>query len=974
MVLLIPPSSIFLKTLANYFLSIYSLNDENILKVWCIFPTKRAGLYFKHYLKEKIDSKKLNFGFLPKVFSFEEFINYLYSLLIEDPFPQVPEILRVFVFLEVLEEVLGKKENLERHFHWGLKFLEVFEEFEKEGKIPENLLYPPEGLPEIAQKFFEELRTTYLNFSSLIEKKKFSYYTLRLKKVAESLREKIPVKILSQEIKEIWFIGFAGLRRVEVEIFRFFKEYFNSYFVFETGFDIPSFIKEILKNLNLEPKWIEEKYYERKYFKEPGIYFYETSDLHLQVKSAVEILPEKVENPDEVVIVVPNPLNLLPLIYALEDKENSFEINITLQYPINKIPLNQLLRNIIRAQKEREGEYYPTQVYLKILKNPYLSNIELDGWISFSKISMEIEKELRKKGYLKVSLSEVENLFPEKKQFLSHLHQVFFKNWVNVNTSYEMSLNIQRILEFFEPFFEKFKEEDSWHSILLKNYLSILEKRVFPVLEESFLKDKKFSQTFLLELLEQLLKEENIYFIGDPLKGLQIMGFLETRLLSFKKVIILDVNEGYLPPSPSFNPLLTDEIKNYLGIPVFKNELWIYYFDRLIKSAEEVHLFYFFVEKGKTQEFREPSRFIQKLKWDIEKKGKEPKEKLLTLKLEIFSEKEGIPKSEKDKERIFNLIKTSEISRYFLETYLRCGVQFYFKYLLKLKEVDKFGLKPVEVGNFIHEFFERIFKEFEGKEVLISEIYDEKRMLKRLDFLWEEYQFERKMDALSHFLSKKLAVESIRRYFNYLIEKEKNGKIKLNKILGVERELTYFANWNGLEILLKGRTDFLIKRIGNFPQYFILDYKSNPDSSPHPNKVKALLNFNLPETYDRRSIYEIAKMFGGDLYSFQPLFYYYLFYQQKEKFITEQNEFFIINAGFITPSDFKTPEKFIFNISKMGEWSLIYKFFKTDFFKLIEWILNHIIISDKFYFPLDEGVCKYCAYKAPCKNYKYLID
>ncbi len=975
MILLIPPSSIFLKTLANYFLSIYSLNNENILKVWCIFPTKRAGLYFKYYLKKKASSKKFNFGFLPKILSFEEFVDYLYLLLTENPFSQVSEVLRVFIFLEILEKVLEEKEDLERHFHWGLKFLEVFEEFEKEGKIPENLLYPPEGLPEIAQKFFETLKTTYLNFSSLIEKKNFSYYTLRLKKIAEILKEKVPINTLSQEIKEIWFIGFAGLRKTETEIFKFFKKYFTSYFIFEADLDIPSVIKETLKSLNLEYRWIEEKYYEKRHFKEPEIYFYETSDPHLQVKSAVELLEKKIENPDEIVIVVPNSLNLLPLLYALEDKENSFEINITLQYPINKIPLNQLLRNVIRAQKEREGEYYPIQSYLKILKHPYLSNIKLDEWVSFSKTITEIEKELRKKGYVKILLSEVEELFPDKKEFLSKVHHVFFKNWENINNSYKMCLNLKKILEFFEPFFEKSKDEDSWHSILLRNYLHILEKKVFPVLEDDFLKDKKFSQTFLLELLEQILREENIHFIGDPLKGLQIMGFLETRLLSFKKVIILDVNEGYLPASPSFNPLLTEEIKNYLGIPIFKNELWFYYFDRLIKSAEEVHLFYLFVEKGKTQEFREPSRFIQKLKWDIEKKDQKPKEKLLHLKLEIFSEKEGIPKSEKDRERILNLIKTSEISRYFLETYLRCGVQFYFKYLLKLKEVDKFGLKPVEVGNFIHEFFERIFKEFEGKEILINEIYDEKRILKRLDLLWESYQFERKMDALSHFLSKKLAIESIRRYFNYLIEKEKRGEIKSNKILGVERELIYFTNWNGLKILLKGRADFLIKRVGNFTQYFILDYKSNPDSSPHPNKAKALLNLNLPKSYDQNSIYEVTKMLGNDLYSFQPLFYYYLFYQQKEKFITEQNgEFFIINAGFITPSDFKKPEKFLFNVSKIGEWNLIYKFFKTDFFKLIEWILNHIIISDKFYFSSNDEVCKYCVYKDLCKNYKYLID
>ncbi len=987
--LIIPPNSHFLKTLTNFFLDNYSLETSKVLKIWCIFPTKRAGLYFKHYLKEKNKSKrKTKTGFLPKVYSLEEFVEILYTLLIDFPFPQISDILRVFIFLEVLEKNLNQSfrerrdESLEKYFNWGLRFLEVFEEFEKEGRIPENLLYPPEGLPELAKKLFEELKTAYLEFSSLIEKKGFSYYSYRLKKVAEILKKKKSFDFLFEEINEIWFIGFVALRKVEAEILKFFKERFKSYFIFEAYEPIPPIIKNTLKTLRLDYKWIETEYYERKAIKDPQIYFYETSDPHLEVKSAIELIPESIEKPDEIAIVVPNSLNLLPLIYALEERENSLEVNITLQYPVTKIPLNQLLRNLIKAQREKEGDFYPTQVYLKILKHSYLAGLEFKNIISFSKIVKEIEKILRKKGYLKITLSEIEDLVPEYRDILERVHKIFFKNWENVKTPYELSENLKNILHFFDPLFEKLKEETDWHSILLRNYIYILETKVFPIFEEeNYFKNRNFSGNFLLEILEHLLKEETIPFIGDPLKGLQIMGFLETRLLSFKKLIILDVNEGFLPPTPSFNPLLTDEIKNYLGIPIFRNELWVYYFDRLIKSAEEVHLFYLFVEKGKTQEFREPSRFIQKLKWELEKDGREPLEKILPLNFEILSKKEGIPKTERDKERLLNLIKTSEISRYFLETYLRCGVQFYFKYLLKLRETEKIGLRPVDIGNFIHEFFERIFKELEDKEVLIGNVYKEEEILRKLEFLWSAYKFERKMDALSHFFSKKIAIETIKKYFNYLINLERNGKVKGNKILGVEKDLQLFTEWSLLfnsqkkyRVLLNGRSDFLIKRKESISKYLILDFKSRPEMSPSPNKAKELLSYSLPEKFDQTSIYEVANIFGSNLYNFQLLFYYYLFYQQKEKFITEdKGEFVIINAGFITPSDFKKPEKFVFNISSRGEWARVYKYFESGFKDLIEWILNHIIISDKFYFPIDEKVCKYCEYKAPCKNYRYLL-
>lgn len=986
--LLIPPSSHFLKTLTNFFLEKHTVDTPETLKVWLIFPTKRSGIFFKNYLKEKAKSKGFQAGFLPKIFSLEDFIETLYTELVDFPFPQVPDILKVLVFLEVMEKRLklfSEKENFEKYFSWGLKFLEVFEEFEKEGKLPENLLYPPEGLPDLAKKLFEELRNTYLEFSDLIEKRGYSYYSYRLKKVADVLKNGEVFDFLLKEIYEIWFIGFAALRKVEIEIFKYFKERFKSYFIFEAYEPLPSVIKDTLRALELEPQWLSPNYYERKTFEISRIHFYETTDPHLEIKEALKLISEKVEKPDEVAIVLPNSLNLLPLIYALEGKENVIDVNITLQYPITKIPLNQLLRNLIKAQKEKDGAFYPTQIYLKILKHPYFSALEFEGGVSFQKVVKTVEIELRKSGYLKITLEEVEELVIEYKDILEKIHKIFFKNWENIKTPFELSEALKNILLFFEPLFEKLKEEEDWHSILLRNYIYILETRVFPIFEEeTYFKDKSFPRSFLLEILEHLLKEETIPFIGDPLKGLQVMGFLETRLLSFKKLIVLDVNEGFLPPIPPFNPLLTDEIKIYLGIPIYRNELLSYYFERLIKSAEEVHLFYIFVEKSKTQDFKEPSRFIQKLKWELEKEEKEVFEKLISLKFEVLSEKEGIPKTDKDKERLLNLIKSSEISRYILETYLRCGVKFYFKYLLKLRETEKIGLKPVDIGNFLHDFFEKTFKELEGKEVLIGNIYSEENFLNRLENLWLSYKFERKMDALSHYFSKKIARETIKKYFNYLIELEKKGNIKGTQILGVERDLKLLIPWklaksfegvkNNIQVLLSGRTDFIIKRREGITKYLILDFKSNPDIIPHSRKVNEMFSFVLPEKFDQTAIYEVANLFGSTLSNFQLLFYYFLFYQQREKFVSEKEDFVIINAGFITPSDFKRPEKFIFNISKKGEWAKIYNYFESGFKELIEWILNHIIISYKFYFPEDDKVCKFCEYRAPCKNYRYLME
>jgi len=62
------------------------------------------------------------------------------------------------------------------------------------------------------------------------------------------------------------------------------------------------------------------------------------------------------------------------------------------------------------------------------------------------------------------------------------------------------------------------------------------------------------------------------------LNGLQILGFLETRNIKFKKVIFLDLNEGVFP-NLSEDYLLPYRIRKILGLPTYHDrEKLIYYY------------------------------------------------------------------------------------------------------------------------------------------------------------------------------------------------------------------------------------------------------------------------------------------------------------------------------------------------------------------------------------------------------------
>ena len=97
---------------------------------------------------------------------------------------------------------------------------------------------------------------------------------------------------------------------------------------------------------------------------------------------------------------------------------------------------------------------------------------------------------------------------------------------------------------------------------------------------------------------------------------MQIMGLMETRMLDFKKLILLSVNEGIIPQnsySSSFIPYNL-RIGFNLPTPEHQDALFAYYFYRLLQRAEQVELLYANTTKGTSG--GEMSRFLYQIKYE----------------------------------------------------------------------------------------------------------------------------------------------------------------------------------------------------------------------------------------------------------------------------------------------------------------------------------------------------------------------
>ncbi|MFN3406683.1 MAG: PD-(D/E)XK nuclease family protein, partial [Caldimicrobium sp.] len=575
--------------------------------------------------------------------------------------------------------------------------------------------------------------------------------------------------------------------------------------------------------------------------------------------------------------------------------------------------------------------------------------------------------------YLQVDLETVSSHleFPFRELF-EKLKRMFFTNFEVINSPWEVKEALLPLLELVKkPLSTNYTLEE----FLLREYIAYIEKEIFPLFEEGSLWEKlplKDKKNFYLSYLEILLTSCELPLRGEPLAGLQILGFLEARLLYFDKVILFDVNEGSLPPSPSINPLLTDEMRRYLGLPLYKNDLWDYYFECVINSAKEINLFYISTPKGKGDFVKEPSRYILKLKWLFEKERKELPEEIFKIPLTIKTRKEELPKSKEDLESLEHYLENvKELSRNFFETYLSCPVKFYFQYLLGLKEREDYTIKDRDIGLLLHSFFERLFKKYVGKSISYRELYDKGDWKEIFNDLLEEEKFEKRLDPLSFELTRTVGLSCLEKYFENLKIREETNNLEETYILGIEKKLTYESTYQSYLIKFTGRVDFFIKRKEkNRVKYIIFDFKTSANKKPMPKKLEELIRNSLPSTFDKEGLISIRELFGKDLTNFQLLFYLFLLIKNLDNFL-DRKESYALDVGFLTPAHLKEPEKLLLKNLKPAKIIQIIKYLEKNFEGLLHWLLFHIMESPSFYFIDDEETCKFCSYKDPCKNLRY---
>ncbi|WP_027186853.1 PD-(D/E)XK nuclease family protein [Desulfovibrio cuneatus] len=513
----------------------------------------------------------------------------------------------------------------------------------------------------------------------------------------------------------------------------------------------------------------------------PRMTFYEGFDLHSQLNALTEHLtqqrneeraergpsipeskPENDAQPTEtayeerwsapLAVVLPESGLLLPALHHLPKED----CNISMGYPLGRSPLAQLLHTLLSLQEKRRGNTYYWRDLVDLARHPYLKMLSpsvqaqensqtltnntttgqaaqntagtADATLSLRGELHRLEKSIRESGALFVApftllREEYASMAPGQVPPLTLLHlldttlNTSLTAFESPNTPAALGAALEQfcalLLEHGAALWERFPIDGECLHRLLQS--------VIPELLHSSLAGEELPRQTLFNLVRQLLDAERVPFTASPLVGTQVLGMLETRLLSFKRVYVLDATDENLPGIPMGDPLLPDTLRAELGLPSVsgRNETSAYHFFRLLAGAEEVVLLWQQGADAGLEQKQQKSRFVEELVWEQEKRqgclvhepgSTAPYVTLATSLAPQASHTRAIAATP-DTAALVHATLGRGVSASLLESYLRCPVQFFHERAANLAEPDEAQERddPLEVGNLLHKTLQEFF-------------------------------------------------------------------------------------------------------------------------------------------------------------------------------------------------------------------------------------------------------------------------
>lgn len=866
----------FVDHIAEYLLQ----SEKPLNELIVILPSERAKTYIQKSLFDKLQKP----FFAPKMLTISQWVKQTSKKAIADKTQLLLDLYDIHCAYPSKDLDISFDEFL----NWGSILISDFDEIERYLVDSPLLFRNLTDIKEIEQWSFdseEELTENQRKYLAFWERLG-SYYHLLLQKLSEKNAQMMGTAyrrmaentiLFLEEGKHYLFAGFNALSKAELTIFKNIRQA-------QRG--------EIL--IDGDVFYVNNKLHEAGYFLREQRDFLGVKELPLlrnelltsqkavelircsqetgQVKVAQTILNEipKEERSETLVLLADEGL-ITPL---LQNLPRSIEkANITLGLPLQTTSLNTWVELIFNIQEgflrfQRNSIYYKD--LLEAWNHPFfdqlLSQNERD-------VVYKKEQQIQRNNIIFHSLKS-NSISPLADQILTQLFTPWKGSWVQAMEQIRM---LNRLL--FEGFEEQ-KADNKLERALVQRFDEVLVEFHNCVRAEIFppMNMRSFAQLF-----RQCWAGETVAYYGNPTDGVQIMGLLETRLLDFKKLIVLGLNEGKMPPGNPINSLIPMDLRRFVGLPTMREKqgLFAHHFYRLLHGAEQIHITY-----SNNQEsigFSEKSRFVAQLEMELAKANPGIKwvNKEYTLSQEkLSSQLKSVQKNAAIEEQL-DTILTSGVSPSLLKKFLTCPLDFYYRYVLKFGEEDKVEeeLESNTFGTFVHEVLETLYtpyvSENERKYLTdndIQKMLNDYEGLLHQEFMKHFNQEEQSFMTGKNFLAYNMAREMCKKFLESEAQFLKDHPqaqlaiLALEKNVNIELDIPVFDKIK--KVTIKGFLDRVDELNGEIR---IVDYKSGRVSlSDTEYKPKEL------------SVDDLVKKCASSKYLLQLYFYLYA-YNQHEK-------------------------------------------------------------------------------------------
>ncbi len=802
----------------------------DLSKTVVVFPNHRSGIFLKKYLMEALPRN----SWLPEILTIDELMMALSGLNAADA------VVVDFELYQIHRVIEGEKARpLEDFLNWAPLMINDFSDIDyylanaktlfselTDIKALERWNLGEKPLTEIQKnylKFFQSLFTYYSRLQKSLLEKNLAYKAMAYRRVAENY-DSVKKAIRWEHFV---FAGFNALTESEKQLMTALKnDYRFDYLVDADTFyfenrrhphEASRFIRQALKSLKIsDPAWVEDHLTrDPKTLEVVGVPKY-VGQVAFAAQTLQRWFSDSHYDPAGTLVVLGEEDLLIPLLNAVPVKTgngSALQYNVSLGYPLKDGPLAHFILawlEMLVLREEDPAHRIPVASLLTLLRSPVMEMLgrgaeTLSLMKSIPGFFVEA-RELYQMDFSEDTRSLMEVLFGKLKKPADFLFQLG---------------TFLQLLQAGPEFREK-------TGALLQSQL-VLVFRLTKVLE-GMLKEQAAVLNFraLQKIVAQVLNRQEVSLKGEPLTGVQIMGMLETRSLDFENVIIIGANEGILPKTGFSESFIPFDLRRNHGLPLpnTKSAIFSYYFFRLLQRAQ--HVVYLFNSEPDVFGNGEPSRFIRQVEHELA--GKNPnltfkKQWVNTplrdhdLKSEITVEKTGevLPR--------LKALAESGISPSALNSFIRCSLQFYLKYVLKIEPPD-----PVETsvqsdtfGSVVHGVLERLYKPFAGQKILPEVL--ESQMAAVGTILKENFDKYYGVHDLNY--GKNLLIfEVAKAYVERFIQNDLiNLQTTERHLEGVELGYKALFSFAGGKVNIKGIID-RVDRIPGEPGIRILDYKT----------------------------------------------------------------------------------------------------------------------------------------------------